>query len=128
MARIISKKSKQKKNITYGSVCITCTFNNTMITVTDLQGNVLAWSSSGNSGFKGSKKSTPYAAQVAAEDAARKAQENGLKSVEVLVKGPGSGRETAIRALHSSGLAISSIRDITPVPHNGCRPAKRRRI
>lgn len=99
-----------------------------MITIVDLQGNVLAWSSAGLKGFSGSKQSTPYAAQIAAEDAAKKAQEHGVKTVDVQVKGPGSGRETAIRALHSSGLVISSIRDITPIPHNGCRPPKRRRI
>jgi small subunit ribosomal protein S11 len=121
-----SKKSK--KNIPIGVVHINASFNNTIITITDLQGNSFAWSSAGILGFKGSKKSTPYAAQVTAEDAAKKAQEHGLKTVSVEVKGPGSGRESAIRALMSLGLVITNIKDITPIAHNGCRPSKRRRV
>lgn len=121
-------KRKDKKNIANGVVHINSTFNNTMVTITDVQGNTISWSSSGLQGFKGSRKSTPYAAQMAAEDAGRKAQEHGVKTVEVEVKGPGSGRESALRALQSIGLTVTSIVDITPVPHNGCRPAKRRRV
>ena len=126
------KKSKRKKlerkSIPAGRAYIQSTFNNTIITLTDPQGNVLAWGSSGTAGFKGSRKGTPYAAQLAARDAARKAMEHGLKQIEVHVKGPGSGREAAIRSLQSAGLYITSIRDVTPVPHNGCRPPKRRRV
>jgi small subunit ribosomal protein S11 len=117
-----------KKNVAMGIVHIASTFNNTMITITDASGNVIAWSSAGARGFKGSRKSTPFAAQVAAGDAAAKAMEHGLKSVSVVVKGPGAGRESALRALYAAGLKISLIRDITPIPHNGCRPPKRRRV
>ena len=122
------KKKKSKKNIQTGIVYIQSTFNNTIITITDVSGNVLSWSSAGARGFKGSRKSTPFAAQVAAGDAAAKAMEHGLKNVSVLVKGPGAGRESALRALAAAGLKVSLIRDITPIPHNGCRPAKRRRV
>ncbi len=121
-------KKRERKNITNGVVHVNATFNNTMITITDLQGNAISWSSAGMMGFKGSRKSTPYAAQVAAEDAGKKAQDHGVKSVEVEVKGPGSGRESALRALQAIGLTITSIRDVTPIPHNGCRPPKRRRV
>ena len=121
-------KKRERKSVTEGRACIQATFNNTIVTLTDPNGNVLAWSSSGTVGFKGSRKGTPYAAQLAASNAARKAMEHGLKQVEVVVKGPGSGREAAIRALQSSGLYITSIRDVTPIPHNGCRPPKRRRV
>lgn len=121
-------RRKDKKNIPRGRAYIQATFNNTIITLSDQAGNVVAWSSAGASGFKGSRKSTPYAAQVAAEGAARKAMEHGMRSVEVLVKGPGSGREMAIRALQSAGMQVSSISDVTPIPHNGCRPPKRRRV
>jgi small subunit ribosomal protein S11 len=121
-------KRKTKKNILNGIVHIQSTFNNTLITITDVSGNVVAWSSAGARGFKGSRKSTPFAAQVAAGDAAAKAMEHGLKNVTVLVKGPGSGRESALRAIASAGLKISLIRDVTPIPHNGCRQAKRRRV
>jgi small subunit ribosomal protein S11 len=121
-------KRKEKKNIVSGVAHVNSTFNNTMITISDAQGNVVAWSSAGLMGFKGSRKSTPYAAQMAAEDAGRKAQEHGMKQLEVWVKGPGSGRESALRGLQSAGFSISSIKDITPVPHNGCRPPKRRRV
>ena len=121
-------KKKSKKNIQTGIVFIQSTFNNTIITITDVSGNVLSWSSAGARGFKGSRKSTPFAAQVAAGDAAAKAMEHGLKNVTVLVKGPGAGRESALRALSAAGLKISLIRDITPIPHNGCRPPKRRRV
>jgi small subunit ribosomal protein S11 len=121
-------KKKEKKNIVSGVVHVNSTFNNTLISITDAQGNVVSWSSSGTMGFKGSRKSTPYAAQMAAEDAGRKAQEHGMKELEVRVKGPGSGRESALRALQSIGFSIKSIKDITPVPHNGCRPPKRRRV
>src|SRR5262245_34003839 len=120
-------KRKEKKNIVSGVAHVNSTFNNTLITISDAQGNVVAWSSAGTMGFKGSRKSTPYAAQMAAEDAGRKAQEHGMKELEVLVKGPGSGRESALRALQAVGFTIKGIRDITPVPHNGCRPPKRRR-
>lgn len=119
---------KEKKNISVGVAHVNSTFNNTMITITDTQGNAISWSSCGSKGFKGSRKSTPYAAQVAADDAAKKAQEQGLKSVDVLVMGPGSGRESALRALQVAGLTVTSIKDVTPVPHNGCRPRKRRRV
>jgi len=121
-------KKKEKKNIVSGVVHVNSTFNNTLISITDVQGNVVSWSSSGMMGFKGSRKSTPYAAQVAAEDAGRKAQEHGMKELDVRVKGPGSGRESALRALQAIGFSIKSIKDITPVPHNGCRPRKRRRV
>lgn len=119
---------KIKKNVVSGLCFIQATFNNTVITITDPQGNTLSWSSSGSKGFRGSRKSTPFAAQVAAQDAAQKAMEHGLRSVGVMVKGPGAGREAAVRALQASGLRINMIRDITPVPHNGCRPPKKRRV
>jgi small subunit ribosomal protein S11 len=122
------KKRKTKKNILNGVVHIQSTFNNTLITITDVSGNVISWSSAGARGFKGSRKSTPFAAQVAAGDAAAKAMEHGLKNVTVMVKGPGAGRESALRALAAAGLKISLIRDVTPIPHNGCRQAKRRRV
>jgi small subunit ribosomal protein S11 len=121
-------KKKNKKNIQTGIVYIQSKFNNTIITITDVSGNVISWSSAGARGFKGSRKSTPFAAQVAAGDAAAKAMEHGLKNVSVLVKGPGAGRESALRALSAAGLKVSLIRDITPIPHNGCRPPKRRRV
>ncbi len=121
-------KKKVKKNIVEGKAYVISTFNNTLITITDSQGNTIAWSSAGTMGFKGSRKSTPYAAQIAAEDAARKAQEHGMKELDVDVKGPGSGRESALRGLISAGFIIRSIRDTTPIPHNGCRPKKRRRV
>ena len=121
-------KKKEKKNIVSGVVHVNSTFNNTLITISDEQGNVVSWSSSGMMGFKGSRKSTPYAAQVAAEDAGRKAQDHGMKELDVRVKGPGSGRESALRALQAIGFVIKSIQDVTPVPHNGCRPPKRRRV
>jgi small subunit ribosomal protein S11 len=127
-ARKVVKKKKERKNIPVGVAHIQATFNNTMITITDPVGNVVAWSTSGAKGFKGSRKSTPFAAQIAAEDAAKKAQEHGMRSVEVFVKGPGSGRESALRALQAAGFNISMIRDVTPIPHNGCRPPKRRRV
>ena len=121
-------KKRERKNITSGVVHVNSTFNNTMITITDVQGNAVAWSSAGLMGFKGSRKSTPYAAQLAAEDAGKKASEHGLKNVDVEVSGPGSGRESALRALQSIGFTITSIKDVTPIPHNGCRPPKRRRV
>lgn len=121
-------KKRERKNIATGIAHVNATFNNTIITITDVQGNTVAWSSSGHHGFKGSRKSTPYAAQVTAEDAGRKAQEHGMKTLSVLVKGPGSGRESALRALQAVGFVVTSIKDITPVPHNGCRPPKRRRV
>src|SRR5512135_1405716 len=127
-AKKVVRKKKEKKNISNGVAHIQATFNNTMITITDTTGNVLAWSSSGSKGFKGSRKSTPFAAQIAAEDAAKKAQEHGVRTIEVYVKGPGSGRESALRALQAAGFSISFIRDVTPIPHNGCRPPKRRRV
>ena len=122
------QKKRVKKNIQSGVVHIASTFNNTIVTITDVSGNVVSWSSCGRRGFKGSRKSTPYAAQVAGEDAAKKAQEHGMRTLEVEVSGPGSGRESALRALQASGFTITSIRDVTPVPHNGCRPPKRRRV
>lgn len=122
------KKKKEKKNITHGAAHIKSTFNNTIVTITDLEGNTISWASAGNVGFKGSRKSTPFAAQLTAEAAARKAQEHGVQRVDVFVKGPGSGRETAIRSLAATGLEILGIQDVTPVPHNGCRPRKRRRV
>ena len=121
-------RKREKKNITTGIVHVNSTFNNTMVTITDAQGNGISWSSAGSQGFKGSRKSTPYAAQIAAEDAGRKAQDHGMKTLDVRVKGPGSGRESALRALQAVGLIINSITDITPIPHNGCRPRKRRRV
>lgn len=123
-----SKKKKDKKNIQSGIAHIQSTFNNTIITITDMSGNVVSWSSAGVKGFKGSRKSTPYAAQQAAEDAAKKAMVHGLKNIEVYIKGPGSGREAALRSLQSMGLSIKLIRDVTPIPHNGCRQSKRRRV
>ena len=130
MAKAKTKKPrrKEKKNVAHGRAHIKSTFNNTIVTITDLQGNTLSWASAGNVGFKGSRKSTPFAAQLAAEAAARRAQEHGLQRVDVFVKGPGSGRETAIRSLAAAGLEIVGINDVTPVPHNGCRPRKRRRV
>jgi len=130
MAKPVRKtgKRKEKKNITEGVAHIQSTFNNTIVTITDLGGNVIAWASAGMQGFKGSRKSTPFAAQMAAEDAVKKAKEHGLRSVQVYVKGPGSGRESALRSLQLAGLNISLIRDVTPIPHNGCRPPKRRRV
>ena len=121
-------RRRERKNISSGVVHVNASFNNTMVTITDAQGNAISWQSAGGMGFKGSRKSTPYAAQVAAEDAARKAMEHGLKTVEVNVRGPGSGRESALRALQAAGLTVTSIRDTTPIPHNGCRPPKRRRV
>ena len=127
-AKKVVRKKKEKKNIHTGVAHIQATFNNTMITITDPVGNVLAWSTAGSKGFKGSRKSTPFAAQIAAEDAAKKAQEHGVRNIEVYVKGPGSGRESALRALQAAGFNISFIRDVTAIPHNGCRPPKRRRV
>ncbi len=121
-------KRKEKKNIVSGIAHVNSTFNNTLVTISDDQGNVVSWSSSGMMGFRGSRKSTPFASQVAAEDAGKKAQEHGMKELNVLVKGPGSGRESALRALQAIGFTIKSIKDITPIPHNGCRPPKRRRV
>ncbi|HTO85641.1 MAG TPA: 30S ribosomal protein S11 [Methylomirabilota bacterium] len=121
-------RRRERKNITSGVAHVNASFNNTVITITDAQGNAIAWSSSGSQGFKGSRKSTPYAAQVAADSAARKAMEHGVKTLEVEVKGPGSGRESALRALQAAGFTITSIKDVTPIPHNGCRPPKRRRV
>ena len=123
-----TRKRREKKNIERGAAHIRSSFNNTLVTITDLQGNALSWSSAGSLGFRGSKKSTPFAAQMAAETAARGAMEHGLKTVEVYVKGPGSGRESAIRALQTAGLDVNMIKDVTPIPHNGCRPPKRRRV
>ena len=122
------RKKVERKNIPSGIAHIQATFNNTIVTITDVSGNVISWSTSGSKGFKGSRKSTPFAAQIAAEDAAKKAQEHGLRTVEVWVKGPGSGRESALRALQAAGLNITLIKDVTPIPHNGCRPPKRRRV
>ena len=124
----VIKKRRERKNIEKGAVHISATFNNTIVTVTDVAGNAISWASAGELGFKGSRKSTPFAAQSAAEKAARAAMEHGLKSVEVYVKGPGSGRESAIRALEAVGLQVTMIKDVTPLPHNGCRPPKRRRV
>ncbi|MBT5569811.1 MAG: 30S ribosomal protein S11 [Alphaproteobacteria bacterium] len=121
-------RRRERKNITSGVAHVNATFNNTHITISDAQGNAIAWSSAGSQGFKGSRKSTPYAAQMAAEDAGKKAQEHGMKTLSVEVKGPGSGRESALRALQAVGFEITMIRDVTPVPHNGCRPRKRRRV
>ena len=124
----MAKKSKEKKNVANGVAHIHASFNNTIVTITDTSGNVITWSSSGSKGFKGSRKSTPFASQLAAEAAAKKAMENGMRQVEVYVKGPGTGRESAIRAIQAAGLAIVAIKDVTPIPHNGCRPPKRRRV
>lgn len=124
----VVRRRRERKNIERGAVHIQSTFNNTIVTITDVQGNAISWASAGEMGFRGSKKSTPFAAQTAAEKAARAAMEHGLKSVEVYVKGPGSGREAAIRALQGVGLEVSMIRDVTPIAHNGCRPPKRRRV
>jgi small subunit ribosomal protein S11 len=121
-------KKRERKNIATGVVHVNASFNNTMINIADAQGNTIAWSSAGTMGFKGSRKSTPYAAQVAAEDAGRKAMEHGMRTVEVNVSGPGSGRESALRALQAVGFVVTSIKDVTPIPHNGCRPPKRRRV
>jgi small subunit ribosomal protein S11 len=121
-------KKRERKNIVSGIAHVNATFNNTIITIADAQGNAISWSSAGAQGFKGSRKSTPYAAQMAAEDAGKKAMDHGMKTLEVLVKGPGSGRESALRALNAVGFNITSIRDVTPIPHNGCRPRKRRRV
>lgn len=121
-------KKRERKNISAGVVHVNASFNNTIVTISDMQGNTVSWSSAGAHGFKGSRKSTPYAAQVTADAAARKAQEHGLKTVLVVVKGPGTGRESALRALQAVGLVVTSIKDVTPVPHNGCRPPKRRRV
>ena len=121
-------RKRERKNITSGIAHVNSTFNNTMITITDVQGNTIAWSSAGAMGFKGSRKSTPYAAQMAAEAAARKAQDHGMRTLEVEVSGPGSGRESALRALQAAGFTVTTIRDVTPIPHNGCRPPKRRRV
>ena len=123
-----SRKRRERKNIERGAAHIRSSFNNTLVTITDLQGNAIAWSSAGSRGFRGSKKSTPFASQMAAETAARAAMEHGLRTVEVYVKGPGSGREAAIRALQTAGLEVNMIKDVTPIPHNGCRPPKRRRV
>lgn len=128
MAKLAVQKRKQRKNIVSGVAHISSTFNNTVITISDIQGNVIAWSSAGVVGFSGSRQSTPYAAQMAAEDVARKAQDHGIKNLEVLLNGPGSGRESAVRALYACGIVITQLRDITPIPHNGCRPPKRRRV
>ena len=121
-------RRRERKNITNGIAHVNSTFNNTMITISDVQGNTIAWSSAGALGFKGSRKSTPFAAQMAAEDAGKKAADHGMKSIDVEVRGPGSGRESALRALQAVGFSVTSIRDVTPIPHNGCRPRKRRRV
>ncbi len=126
--KTVTKRRRERKNIENGSAHISSTFNNTIITISDTNGNTISWASAGEMGFKGSKKSTPFAAQIAAETAAKAAMEHGLKSVEVFVKGPGQGRESAIRALQTAGLDITLIKDVTPIPHNGCRPPKRRRV
>ncbi len=123
-----SRKKKEKKNVPSGVAHIRSTFNNTIITITDPEGNTVSWASSGTQGFKGSRKSTPFASQLAAEDAAKKAMEHGMRTVEVYIKGPGSGREAALRSLQAAGLNVTLIRDVTPIPHNGCRPPKRRRV
>ena len=121
-------KRRERKNVAYGVVHIKSSFNNTIVTITDLQGNAISWASSGNVGFKGSRKSTPFAAQLAAEAAARRAMEHGVRKVDVMVKGPGSGRETAIRSIQNTGIEVVGIKDVTPIPHNGCRQTKRRRV
>jgi small subunit ribosomal protein S11 len=128
MAKSPRSRRRERKNISSAIAHVSATFNNTMITITDVQGNAIAWSSAGSLGFKGSRKSTPYAAQMAAEDVGKKAAEHGVKSLEVEVRGPGSGRESALRALQAAGFTITAIRDVTPIPHNGCRPPKRRRV
>ena len=129
MAKDVARvRRRERKNITSGVAHVNASFNNTMITITDAQGNAIAWSSAGANGFKGSRKSTPYAAQVAAEDAGKKAQEHGVKTLELMVQGPGSGRESALRALQAVGFQVSAIKDVTPIAHNGCRPPKRRRV
>ena len=128
MAKIIKTKKKIKKNILNGVVHIQSTFNNTIVTITDPNGNVISWSTAGMNGFKGSRKSTPFAAQLASQDAAKKAMEHGVRNVEVFVKGPGPGRESALKSLQATGLTVTMIKDVTPVPHNGCRPPKRRRV
>jgi small subunit ribosomal protein S11 len=122
------QKKKVRKNVSTGIAYVQSTFNNTVVTITDVNGNTVAWSSAGSRGFKGSRKSTPFAAQLAAEEAARKAMEHGMRTVAIFVKGPGAGRESAVRALHTVGLKVANIRDVTPIPHNGCRPPKRRRV
>ncbi len=126
--KVVRTKRKEKKNVESGAAHIRSTFNNTIVTITDTKGNALSWASAGGLGFRGSRKSTPFAAQMAAEQAAKAAMEHGLRQVEVFVKGPGSGREAAIRALQAAGLEVNSIKDVTPIPHNGCRPPKRRRV
>ena len=126
--KVVRTKRKERKNIEHGVAHIRSTFNNTIVTISDVRGNVLSWASAGAMGFQGSRKSTPFAAQMAAEQAAKAAMEHGLKQVEVFVKGPGSGREAAIRSLQAAGLEVNSIKDVTPIPHNGCRPPKRRRV
>jgi len=126
--KVTRTRRREKKNVTVGQAHIQSTFNNTIVAVTDQQGNLLAWGSAGSQGFKGSRKSTPFAAQVTAEGAARKAMEHGLKQIEVFVRGPGAGREAAIRSLQAAGLEVTAITDMTPIPHNGCRPPKRRRV
>jgi small subunit ribosomal protein S11 len=127
-ASVARPRRRERKNITSGVAHVNATFNNTVITISDAQGNAISWSSAGSQGFRGSRKSTPYAAQIAAEDAGRKAQEHGMKTLEIEVKGPGSGRESALRALQTVGFMVTAIRDVTPIPHNGCRPRKRRRV
>ena len=127
-AAVARPRRRERKNITSGVAHVNASFNNTMITISDAQGNAISWSSAGSQGFKGSRKSTPYAAQVASEDAGKKAMEHGMQTLEVEVKGPGSGRESALRALQAVGFTITAIRDVTPIPHNGCRPRKRRRV
>ena len=127
-AQTRTKKKKEKKNIPTGVAHIKATFNNTLVTITDPAGNVISWSSSGVQGFKGSRKGTPFAAQLAAQDAARKAMDHGMRNVDVFVRGPGAGREAALRALQTAGLSVNLIRDVSPIPHNGCRPPKRRRV
>ncbi|MBV8300525.1 MAG: 30S ribosomal protein S11 [Candidatus Dormibacteraeota bacterium] len=126
--KVVRTRRRERKNIAVGHAHVLATFNNTIVSLSDVEGNVIAWGSAGAQGFKGSRKSTPYAAQVTAEAAARKAMEHGLKSIEIFVKGPGAGREAAIRSLQASGLDITAISDVTPIPHNGCRPPKRRRV
>ncbi|HRY24544.1 MAG: 30S ribosomal protein S11 [Geminicoccaceae bacterium] len=128
MAQDTKLRRRERKNISSGIAHVNATFNNTMITIADAQGNAISWSSAGSQGFKGSRKSTPFAAQMAAESAGKKAMEHGMRTIEVLVKGPGSGRESALRALQAVGFTVTNIRDVTPIPHNGCRPRKRRRV
>jgi len=128
MAKPTRMRRRERKNISNGVAHVSATYNNTKITITDVQGNTIAWSSAGTMGFKGSRKSTPYAAQMAAEDVGRKAAEHGVKTLDVEVRGPGSGRESALRALQAAGFVVTAIRDVTPIPHNGCRPPKRRRV